>query len=240
MSISFREEACTWSGEYGSFRYEISNPESVSAMVKIYIPSESSVQSIPGCMLATSSSVEIAGKLKKTLKAIFGPDEARHQTFTCKEDEGWVILAPPFYGSIHAVHINDEEVCVGDNAFLASFGDIESVSVRQGMKKAFFSGHGLFVKKVKGTGVIFVCAVGSMVSLDLAEGEEIVIDTGHLVTWSRHIKCDVQKASKSTARTGLSGEGMVFKVCGPGSVKIQTRNPEEMAKWVYSTVPPPP
>lgn len=240
MSMSFRSEPSVESGTYGSYRYEISNPESVSAVVKIYIPREQSVKSIPGCMLATSSNVEIAGKLKKTMKALFGPDEARHQVFTCTEDEGWVILAPPLYGCIRAIHINDEEICVGDNAFLASLGDIESTSVRQGMKRAFFSGHGLFVKKVEGTGVVFVCAVGSMTSLTLADDEEIIIDTGHLVTWPRHIRHDVQKASKSTTGTGLSGEGMVFKVCGPGSVNVQTRNPAEVAEWVYSTVPPPP
>ena len=226
-------------GDYNGFRYEIFDSNSTTAIVKIHIPADHSVKAIPGCMVCTSPNIEIKGKLKKTFKAMLGPDDARHQTFTAKETGGWVVLAPGFYGSIRAVSIADEEICVGDDAYLASFGEVESTSVKQGMKKALFSGHGLFVKKVKGSGVVLVCAVGSMLTMELADGEDVIVDTGHMVTWPRHIKYEVTKASKSWFGSGLSGEGMVSKVTGPGKINIQSRNPEELAEWVYETKMPP-
>lgn len=226
-------------GSYGKFNYEVINPNSMNATVKIHIPAGESVKAIPGCMIATSDHVQVKGKIKKTVKALLGPDEARFQTLTALEKPGWVILAPGFYGSVTAIELKEQEICVGDDAFLAGIGELESTSKSQGLKKAMFSGSGLFVKKVKGTGVIFVCAVGSMMTWDLKEGESMIIDNGHMVTWPKDLKYDMQKASKSWFGSGVSGEGVVAKVTGPGKVNVQTRNAEEMAGWVYDSKMPP-
>lgn len=86
---------------------------------------------------------------------------------------------------------------------------------------------------------MFIAAVGSMVTMNLADGEDVIVDTGHLVSWPRGIKYDVQKASKGWFGTGLSGEGMVTKIFGPGVVHVQSRNAEEVAGWVYESKWPP-
>lgn len=231
-------EVATQPGSYGPFRYEVIDPHSTTATVRIHIPDGESVKAIPGCMVATSANIQIKGKIKKSFKAIFGPDDARSQTLTAVDGPGWVLLAPSFSGSIRPISIT-EEVCVGDDAFLASIGDIESTSKSQRLSKAVFSGSGLYVKKVKGRGVIFVCAVGSMMTLELREGEGVVVDNGHLVTWPAAMQYDMQKASKSWFGSGVSGEGVVAKMVGPGTVNIQTRNGEEMAAWIYDCKPPP-
>lgn len=232
-------EPVTQTGEYEGFRYEVVNPSSTTATLKVYIPAGETIKAIPGCMFATSSSIEIKGKLKKTFKAMLGPEDASFSTYTAVDADGWVLMAPGFLGSITPVEINDEEICVGDDAFLASLGDIQSSIKSQGLKKSMFSGSGLFVKKVKGTGIVFVCAVGSMMTMDIPEEETIVVDNGHLVTWPSSITYDIQKASKSWFSSGVSGEGVVAKITGPGQINVQTRNPEEMAEWVYDTKTPP-
>lgn len=226
-------------GEYGDFKYEVINSTSTTATLKVYIPAGESMKAIPGCMFATSSSIEIKGKVKKTFKALLGPEDATYATYTAIDEDGWVMLAPGFFGSITPLEVNDEEICVGDDAFLASLGDIASSAKSQGFKKAMFSGSGLFVKKVKGTGVIFVCAVGSMMTMEVPEGETVVVDNGHLVTWPAAIEYDIQKASKSWFSSGVSGEGVVAKITGPGTINVQTRNPEEMAGWIYDSKTPP-
>lgn len=238
MSVTFNTSSPAQSGEYNGFRYEIFDSNSTTATIRIHIPAEETVKAIPGCMLATSPNIIIKGKMKRTLKAMVGPDSVRSQTFTAKDSPGWVILAPGFYGSMTAVPIQDNEICVGDNAFLASIGEVESTSVSQSAKKAMFSGHGMFVKKVKGTGVVFVCAVGSLMSMELADGENVIVDNGHLVTWPRDITYDVEKASKKWGSSGLSGEGWVTRISGPGTINVQSRNAEALAEWVYETKRP--
>lgn len=226
------------SGQYESFRYEIRDPHTTVATIKIHIPDGKYVKAIPGCMIATSSNIKIEGKVKKSIKAILGPGEARHQHLTAVDGDGWVVLAPSFFGDVRAIPINDDEICIGDNAHIASIGDIDTTAVAQGIKKAFFSGHGMFVKRAKGNGVIFVAAVGSMLTMDLSEEEEVVVDNHHLVTWPRTIKHEIQRASTSIIAGALSGEGMVSRIKGPGTIHIQSRNPQDIALWLRGAVEP--
>lgn len=241
MSLTLRPGAASAeTGSHESFQYEIYDPSTTTSVVRIHVPAGGAVKAVPGCMVATSGNIEIKGKLKKKMRALLGPDEARHQTLSAADGAGWVVLAPGFYGSVRAVHLEaGRELCVGDDAFLASVGDVESTSVRQSAKKALFSGHGLFVKKVKGSGVVFVAAVGSMMEMQVPGGEGVIVDSGHLVTWPADVQYDMQRASKGLLGTGLSGEGMVCKITGPGTLNVQTRNPEEIAGWVYDTKTPP-
>lgn len=236
----------TTSGGFDGFRYEILDGFSTTAVLKVWIPCGKSIRAIPGCMFSTSSNVSIKGKYHGNFKAIVGIGDSRYQILSVEEDsgkEGWVMLSPGFYGSISVITVNPgDEICVGDNAFLASIGDgIKSVMKSQGVKKALFSGSGLFVKKVKAEetgGIIFVCAVGSMMSFNIPEEESIIVDNGHLVTWPNHMQYDMQKAAKNWFRSAVSGEGIVSKLTGPGTVNVQTRSPEDMAEWIYDQKTP--
>lgn len=229
-------------GTFEGFKYELINPSSTTTCVKIYIPAEQSMKGIPGCMLSTSDNIEIKGKYKSSLKAhMFEPGSGRYTIFTAKERDGWVLLAPAFFGSIRAIRITEgNDICVGDDCYLGSIGDIETSAKGQGdsMKKALFSGHGYFVKKVKGNGIAFVCAVGSLLTFELGDRESIVVDNGHLVTWPTKIKYDVKKASKSFFSSAVSGEGYVLKFQGPGQINVQTRSGKDIAEWIYDTKTP--
>lgn len=190
-------------------------------------------------MVAHSGNINIQGKVKKTLKAMFGPDEARHQKMTAIETPGWVLLAPGFYGDLRAVKLKDDmEVYISDGSFLACTDGIATTSVRQDVKKSLFSGSGLFVKKAKGNGIVFVGGVGSIMECKLTEGQVLTVDNDHLVLWSKEVGYELTKASSGLRSTALSGEGMVAKFTGPGMVWCQARIPKEIANWVYSTVSP--
>lgn len=233
------ENAPVETGEFGTTRYEIIEPNTPTSRVKIYLEQDIFVKAVPGCMIATSPNIEIEGKLKKSFKALVGPDKARYQTFTARDGPGWVLLSPSFFGSIRALPLNDDEVLLGDDAMLASIGDVETAAKSQSTSKAFFSGHGWFVKKVKGTGVVFISAVGAMKTYDLADGEEIVVDTGHLVSWPKEVEYEIKRANKSWTSTGLSGEGFVSRIKGPGRINVQLRSGRDIAEWTYDTKTPP-
>lgn len=233
-------------GEHDGFRYEILNSNSTTAVLKVFIPAGKSIRAIPGCMFATSCNVEITGKWKRGWRATFGIDDSRIQILSVPEEsesEGWALLTPGFYGSISTIMVNQgDELCVGDNAFLACLGDgIESTVKSQPVKQSFMSGSGMFIKKIKAPetgGVVFVCAVGTMMLFNLKEKESMVVENGHLVTWPNHMEYVMQKAGKNWYRSGLSGQGIVSKLTGPGTIRVQTRNPKEMADWVYDTKSP--
>jgi uncharacterized protein (AIM24 family) len=72
--------------------------------------------------------------------------------------------------------------------------------------------------------------------MDLADGQQYTLDTGHLVAWSEGIRYDVRKVGnwKSTV---LSGEGIVVQLTGPGRIYLQTRNPESLLGWLIPKLP---
>lgn len=236
----FDIEAESQAAEHLGTRYEFINPCSLTTMVRVFLDPDHPIRAVPGCMVAHSGNINIQGKLKKTLKAMFGPDDARHQKMTAIETPGWVLLAPGYYGELRAVKLNDDmEVYISDGSFLACTDGIDTTSVRQDFKKSLFSGSGLFVKKAKGNGVVFVGGVGSIMEWNLTEGQVLTVDNDHLVLWSKGVGYELTKASSGLRSTALSGEGMVAKFTGPGMVWCQARNAKEIANWVYSTVPPP-
>ena len=58
----------------------------------------------------------------------------------------------------------------------------------------------------------------------MADGERYIVDNGHLVAWNT--KYILERVASGGIISGLSsGEGLVCKFTGPGTVFLQTRNP---------------
>ena len=86
----------------------------------------------------------------------------------------------------------------------------------QNLGKGLFSGAGLFVVKASGTGTLFFNSFGAIYPLELQVGEEMVVDTGHLVAWDADMNYKVTKASSGIMSSLTSGEMLVCKFTGPG------------------------
>lgn len=67
--------------------------------------------------------------------------------------------------------------------------------------------------------------------LQLQEGEKYIIDNGHLIAWN--CKYVMERVASGGIISGISsGEGLVCKFTGPGTVFLQTRNPAAFALWM--------
>lgn len=67
-----------------------------------------------------------------------------------------------------------------------------------------------------------------MKPLQLVEGEKYIVDNGHLVAWNT--KYVMERVASGGIISGFaSGEGLVCKFTGPGTVFIQTRNAVSLA-----------
>uniref|UniRef100_A0A0B7KS74 Altered inheritance of mitochondria protein 24, mitochondrial n=1 Tax=Bionectria ochroleuca TaxID=29856 RepID=A0A0B7KS74_BIOOC len=146
---------------------------------------------------------------------------------------GSVALGPTFFGDIIALHIDGrQDWIIGKDTFLACTVDVSRESKSQGLSQALFSGEDLFVYRVMGQGIIWLTSFGAVDRLDLLTGEQHVVDNGHLVAWSCDYK--VEKAGGSSSTSIKTGEGLVCRFTGPGSIFIQTRNLEEFTAFVQS------
>lgn len=120
------------------------------------------------------------------------------------------------------------------------------------------SGEGFFVAKVQGQGVLFVQSVGAIIKRDLAPGEEWIVDNGHLgkietfhclckftdillistVAWSATYTMErIKTTGGGMFSASHTGEGAVCRFKGPGTIYIQTRNPESLTSWIAAQMP---
>lgn len=89
----------------------------------------------------------------------------------------------------------------------------------------------MFVANVTGRGVLFVQAIGAIVEKHLQPGEEIIVDRGHLVAWNCQYQLEKLKTGGIMSRLA-SGEWFVCRFTGPGTIYLQTRNPEHIVEWI--------
>jgi uncharacterized protein (TIGR00266 family) len=100
-----------------------------------------------------------------------------------------------------------------------------------------FGGEGGFLIHASGSGTIVVSCYGALDTVDLAAGESLVLDSGHLVAFDPSVEFTTRKATKGIAATLKSGEGFVMELTGPGRVFTQTRSPSALVGWLTTALP---
>ncbi|KAM3529860.1 hypothetical protein NHJ13051_001669 [Beauveria bassiana] len=172
----------------------------------------------PGAMIAMSPSMTLRGELKFSVKKMISGAELGQSHYI---GPGELLLAPPMLGDITTIRLDGTaQWTCGHDAYLASTQGVHKDHKRQGLGKAMFSGEGLFVYKMSGTGILW-----------LADGEKYIIDNGHLVAWNTKYILE-RVASGGIISNLASAEGLVCKFTGPGTVYMQTRNGRAFAAFM--------
>lgn len=208
-------------GTFNGGSYRISHRDT-NSILTLQLAMGCPIGAKPGAMIAMSHSVTLKGAVKFSMKKMLIGGDVTHSTFT---GPGEVLLAPPSLGDIHLLRMSGNEVWnVGKDAFLACTQGVIKEYKNQSFSKAMFSGEGLFVYKISGSGILWMSSFGAIIKKDLVEGERYIIDNGHLVAWNA--KYVMERVASGGIISGMSsGEGLACRFTGPGTVYMQTRNP---------------
>jgi uncharacterized protein (TIGR00266 family) len=193
-----------------------------------------------GAMMAHSIGVELEAKvqggLMKGLKrSILGGESLFMTTWTAPEGGGWVDIAANLPGDLAVLDVSGE-MNVTQGGWLASSIEIE-LDTKWGGFKNVFGDEGGFLVHCSGTGKIVVACYGAIEQLELASGEKVVLDSGHLVAFDPSVEFITRKATKGIMQTLKSGEGFVMEFTGPGRIITQTRNPQGLIGWLTTELP---
>jgi len=179
------------------------------------------------------------GGIMKGLKRQFlGGESFFMNTFTATQEGDQIGLAPPLPGDMAHWPLAGQTVYLQSGSYVASSQGVE-VDTEWGGSKTFFSGEGLIVLKVSGTGDLVLSAYGAIHSIDLAAGQSYIVDTGHMVGWSEGVTYQVSKSAGGWKSTLLGGEGLVCTLTGPGRIYLQTRSPQDFIGWLVPQLPTP-
>ncbi len=159
------------------------------------------------------------------------------QRITAVKGAGTVLLGHAAPGGIVDVMLDGSYgLRVQKSGFLAAEESVEVETKMQNLSQGLFSKEGFFVLNIHGKGVVFLSSFGAIHAVNLEGGEEVIIDNGHLVAWPDYMQYTIENASSGWFSSMTSGEGLVCRFRGPGTVLIQTRNPEAFSLWLKGMI----
>ncbi|KAI9148833.1 hypothetical protein HJFPF1_10875 [Paramyrothecium foliicola] len=214
-------------GAFHGGTYSVTHRDT-NAVLTVDLQQGANIRSKPGAMIHMSGSVQLTGKVKFSMKKLFTGGDMAESTYV---GPGRVALGPTLFGDIISLHVDGRQPwTIGKDAFLACTADVVRETKAQGFSKSMFSGEDIFVYRLAGQGLIWLTSFGAVDRLDLRPGEQHIVDNGHLVAWSCEYR--IEKAGGGSM-TGLkTGEGLVCRFTGPGSVYVQTRNKDEFDSYI--------
>jgi uncharacterized protein (TIGR00266 family) len=196
-----------------------------------------------GAMLAHSAGMALEAKSQGGVMAglkrsMLGGGSFYVTTYTAPPQGGWVDVAGVLPGDTVPIQIApDRPFFITRGCWIANSWGVE-IDTQWGGMKNLFGGEGGFGFRASGQGEVITSVYGAVDHIDLAPGEVVTIDTGHVVAYDLSIQFRMRRAVEGRSIQSLkSGEGWVFDFSGPGRVLIQSRNPEAFAAWAASFFP---
>lgn len=144
-----------------------------------------------------SPTITLKGAVKFSMKKLVAGGEIMTSTYT---GPGELLFSPPFLGDITTLRLTGKEQWnVGKDAFMAATQGIVKELKNQGFSKAMFSGEGLFVYKMSGTGILWLASFGAIIRKDVS----FEVPFPHPTT-STDMDCSSLKARNTSSTTATS------------------------------------
>ncbi len=151
-----------------------------------------------------------------------------------------VAFASPYPGKIIPIDLKEmggEFICQKDAFLCAARGVSLGIAFQRKIGTALFGGEGFIMQRLKGDGLAFVHAGGTLSKKELKPGETLRVDTGCVVGYQPSVNFDIQYVGKLKSAI-FGGEGLFFAtLSGPGTVWIQSLPISRLAGRVLAYAP---
>lgn len=207
-------------------------------VVKCDLAQGESIKAESDAMVAMSGTLDVNGSMGGNLlsgiaRRVLAGESFFFQNIVASRGPGYVLLGHPIPGGIIDVDLDGSyNLRVQKDGFLAATEGILVDTAIQNLAQGIFSREGFFVVNVRGRGTVFLSSYGAIHAINLDPGEEAIVDNGHLVAWPDYMNYRIEKASNGWVSSIMSGECLVCRFRGPGTVLIQTRNPDSFTQWI--------
>jgi uncharacterized protein (TIGR00266 family) len=194
-----------------------------------------------GAMMAMSGGVTLEAKmegglLKSMKRAALGGESFFVTTYTAPAQGGFVDVAARLPGDVISYPLEPgRSLFIQKGSWLASASTV-TIDAKWGGFRNMFGSEGGFIIRAEGNGPVVFSCYGALETWNLAAGQTITVDTGHMVAYEDSITMTLRKVTGGLVQSFKSGEGIVFDFTGPGKVMTQTRNPNELLGWITAAL----
>lgn len=150
-----------------------------------------------------------------------------------------VAFGAPYPGSIlplNMAEVGEEILCQKDAFLCAAKGTQISIAFTKKFGAGLFGGEGFILQKLKGDGMAFLHAGGTIVKKEL-NNETIKVDTGCIVAFPPTIDYSIERAGNLKSMF-LGGEGLFLATLrGTGTVYLQSLPFSRLADRILKNAP---
>ena len=150
-----------------------------------------------------------------------------------------VAFAAPYPGKIiplNLAELGGEVLCEKDAFLCAAFGTSVGIAFNKKLGAGLFGGEGFILQRLRGDGLAFVHAGGTIIRREL-KGEMLRVDTGCIVGMTAGIQYDIQRAGNLKSMF-FGGEGLFLATLrGHGTVWLQSLPFSRMADRIIASAP---
>jgi uncharacterized protein (TIGR00266 family) len=187
----------------------------------------------PGCMLAMTTGLELTagagthmkgqGRIGRAARSMLAGESYFSANYRAKRNGERLVLAPAEMGEIRGLEVRaGAHHYISPGSFLACTQNVQ-LSIEYAGVKGFMATRGFFLMRTTGEGQVFISSYGALVEQTLADEERFVLDNRYIVCFADTMKYELVKVTSSIRHAYLTGEGLVNRFTGPGSLLYQTR-----------------
>ncbi len=176
-----------------------------------------------------------AGKRALTGESVF----LTHFTNRSGAGKRRVAFAAPYPGRIIPLdlgRLRGEVLCQKDAFLCAALGTEISIAFHRRLGTGFFGGEGFILQRLRGDGLVFIHACGTIVEKEL-RGETLRVDTGCLVAFEPTVDYDIERAGDLKSMF-FGGEGLFLATLrGHGRVWLQSLPFSRLCDRILASAP---
>ena len=162
-----------------------------------------------------------------------------HFTNSVPAGKKHVAFGAPYPGTIMAIDLdeaNGELICQKDAFLCAALGTQVSIAFNKKLGAGLFGGEGFILQRLRGDGMVFVHAGGTMYERRL-NNDKIMVDTGCIVAFESTIDYNIQQAGNLKSMI-FGGEGLFLATLqGSGRVWLQSLPFSRLADRILKFAP---
>lgn len=151
-----------------------------------------------------------------------------------------VAFAAPYPGKIIPLDLakipGNEILCQKDSFLCAAYGTEIGIAFQRRLGTGFFGGEGFILQRLRGDGMGFVHASGTIIEREL-KGETLRVDTGCLVAFEPSVDYNIERAGNLKSMF-FGGEGLFLATLkGTGKVWLQSLPFSRLADRILAHAP---
>lgn len=222
-------------------RYEVNG--SILPSVDVYLEAGESVFTESGGMAWMQGDIAMNTNTRGGLMAGLGRKLAGESlfmtTYKCNRGSAMVTFTPEAPGRILVFELaaGQSLICQKDAFMAAEEGISIEMHFRKRLGAGLFGGEGFILQKITGPGTVFLEIAGDVRDYELAAGQVMQVDPGHIALYEPSVDYDITTV-KGITNALFSGEGLFLATLrGPGHVWLQTMPISNLAQKIARYIP---